>query len=208
MRSTALLIGLILAGETTAALAQERQLGLKAGGSYARLQFDPDADSFRQGRFGVTGGGFAVRPFNARFGLQVEALFSPKGASEDIEGLEGTITLQLDYLDIPLLLRVAGPAIGSNRFHLFGGPSIGVRLSANRQTKVVGDFFNDGIVEDVGDMVDRFDLGMVAGAGVDVGRRLTIDGRYSWGITNVNGDEANPVTIKTRMFAVMGGFRF
>jgi hypothetical protein len=34
----------------------------------------------------------------------------------------------------------------------------------------------------------RFEFGFVAGAGVDIGRRLTIDGRYSRGLTPLNTD--------------------
>ena len=208
MRSPALLVGLMLLGDTTAAMAQERQLGGKIGGSYARLRFEPADGDFTGGRLGVTGGGFAVLPLNARFAMQIEALFSPKGASEPLEGFDGTITLQLDYLEIPVLLRVTGPTIASNRLHLFAGPSAGVRLNAKRQTKFVGDSLSSGVVEDVGDFVKRYDLGVVAGAGLDIGRRLMIDGRYTWGLTNVNRDELNPATIKTRLFSVMAGFRF
>jgi hypothetical protein len=132
----------------------------------------------------------------------------PKGASEDIQEIEGTITLQLDYLEIPALLRVVGPATGSQRFHLFAGPSIGVRLKAKRQTKLVGDSFSNGVVEEIGQVVKRLDFGVAAGIGVDVGRRLLIEGRYVHGRTNVSRDEGDPTRIRTRLFSVMGGVRF
>jgi hypothetical protein len=49
---------------------------------------------------------------------------------------------------------------------------------------------------------------VVAGAGVDIGRRLVIDGRYAWGLTNVTRNEADSTRIRTRLFSVMAGFRF
>jgi hypothetical protein len=91
---------------------------------------------------------------------------------------------------------------------VLGGPFLGVRLSAHRQSKVATDFVNQGIVDDIGEFVKRFDFGVVAGAGVDIGRRLVIDGRYSWGLANVNRDAADPTRIRTRLFSVTGGFRF
>lgn len=207
-RPVALAIGLMLAGGTWPAAAQERQFGVKAGGSYARLEIEPEAGGFDKGRFGVTGGGFAVLPLDRRFSVQLEALFSPKGASDDIDGAEGTITLQLDYLEIPALLRIAGPAAGSKRVHFFGGPTLGLRLAAHQQSKLTTDFLSQGAVDDIGDLVKRFEVAVVAGAGVDIGRRLVIDGRYAWGLTNVTRNEADSTRIRTRLFSVMAGFRF
>ena len=55
--------------------------------------------------------------------------------------------------------------------------------------------------------MERFDLGLVAGAGLEFGR-FVIDGRYTWGLSNINKDESEDVKIKNRVFAVMAGIRF
>jgi hypothetical protein len=209
MRLVAIAIGMTVLGGASA-LAQERHVGLKAGVSYARLQIEPDTDDgFTDGRIRATGGAFAVLPMNPRFALQLEALFSQKGASAKLgnEG-EATATLKLDYLDIPVLLRIEGPASGSKSFHVFAGPSASLRLSAKSEVEFSGDFLSSGETIDVSDEVERFDVGIVVGGGIHIGRRLVIDGRYSWGLINANSVEDDPVTIKHRVFAVMAGVRF
>jgi hypothetical protein len=43
---------------------------------------------------------------------------------------------------------------------------------------------------------------------VDIGR-VVIDGRYTWGLTNINRNpDEDDTTLRNRVFAVMAGFRF
>jgi hypothetical protein len=43
-----------------------------------------------------------------------------------------------------------------------------------------------GFSYDISSEIARFEVGLVAGGGVDVGRYGVIDARYFWGLTDVN----------------------
>ena len=203
MRLIPIVLALIV-GSSGMAAAQDAPVavGVKAGVNFANLNFDADDASvnFDQ-RKGFVGGLFVVWPANSLVALQSEVLYSQKGAQIEEGGM--TAKLKLDYVDIPVLARVSSPASGGASFHVFAGPSFAVRVSA----KTEANFEGEEESEDVDDDVERFDLGLVAGAGLEFGR-FVIDGRYTWGLSNINKDDEDDVKIKTRVFAVMAGIRF
>lgn len=183
------------------AMAQPAVFGVKAGINLATVTFDPEPDEdVLDRRTGFVGGLFVVVPASDRLGFQGEVLFSQKGASED----GGAGDLALDYLEVPLLLRVGTASPLETSFHAFAGPSIGLRLRA----RVTAETF-DGETEDedIADDVKGFDFGVVAGAGVNFGR-FTLDGRYTWGLNNLNSLEDDVMKLRNRVFSIMAGVRF
>jgi hypothetical protein len=183
------------------AMAQPAVFGVKAGINLATVTFDPEPDEdVLDRRTGFVGGLFVVVPASDRLGFQGEVLFSQKGASED----GGAGDLALDYLEVPLLLRVGTASPLETSFHAFAGPSIGLRLRA----RVTAETF-DGETEDedIADDVKGFDFGVVAGAGVNFGR-FTLDGRYTWGLNNLNSLEDDEMKLRNRGFSIMAGVRF
>jgi Outer membrane protein beta-barrel domain len=183
------------------AMAQPAVFGVKAGINLATVTFDPEPDEdVLDRRTGFVGGLFVVVPASDRLGFQGEVLFSQKGASED----GGAGDLALDYLEVPLLLRVGTASPLETSFHAFAGPSIGLRLRA----RVTAETF-DGETEDedIADDVKGFDFGVVAGAGVNFGR-FTLDGRYTWGLNNLNSLEDDEMKLRNRVFSIMAGVRF
>lgn len=204
MRVCSIVLLSVLLGGAAAARAQDVVAGVKGGVGFAGIQFieeDDDIDFDR--RTGFTGGGFVVWPANARFGLQLEALYSQKGAR--LRADDARVDLNLDYLDLPVLLRVSTPRnTNGTGFHFFGGPSFGVRVRA----KATATFEGQTGTEDVGDDLASHDIGIVAGGGVDVGR-FVVDVRQVWGLTNINRNpDEDDTTIRNRVFAVMAGVRF
>ena len=182
----------------SSAMAQQAVYGVKAGINLAKINFDPEPEEDNlDRRIGFVGGLFVVVPMTDLIAFQGEALFSQKGASGD----EGKV--ELDYLEVPLLLRVGHAPSGSTSFHAFAGPSVGLKLRARATSTFDGETED----EDIGDDVETFDLGLVAGAGVDVGR-FTLDGRYTWSLRNVNNLAPDEVEIKNRVFSIMAGVRF
>ena len=125
-------------------------------------------------------------------------MFTSKGAQAyDPElNLTSTILLQGDF-DIPALVRITGPTFGAGSIHAFAGPSAGVRLSAKRQLATsdsIGVRYGEKV--DMSNEIERFELGFVIGAGVNIGRRFVIDGRYLRGLTSVDTDTADGVNRK------------
>ena len=209
MRLVFLLIVGFLVGAASTALAQERQLGFKAGVNAAALSSDDDIENgYGERRVGVVAGGFAVLPVRGRLALQFEALFSQKGAKQSAEEEDLTATLELDYLDFPILARLAGPALDSTRLHVFAGPSVSYRMGAHSRLVFTGFDFAQGSAENIEEDVSLFNFGVVAGVGADIGRRLVVDVRYTWGLSNVFKDTVGDATVKHRVLSLMAGVRF
>ena len=206
MRLYGLVLGLVLTAGVSSAPAQTAPtFGVKAGVNFANLDFDVEEinDSVDR-RTGLVAGGFVLWPMQNAFGLQVEGLFSQKGITVDQDGDEGS--LELDFFEVPVLARFSAPSSTNTSFHLFAGPSFGFKLRARSEFE-----FDDGESEseNIGEDIAGFDLGLVVGAGLDVGRFL-IDGRYTHGLTNLytGPDGGDDGSIKNRVFSIMAGFRF
>jgi Outer membrane protein beta-barrel domain len=205
-----LFLAVILTVGLSAASAQEREFGVKAGPSFSAVSFDPDqgGEGDYDRRVGADGGGFAVLPMTGRLALQLEAMFTSKGAKlyDPEEDLTGSVLLQ--YFDVPALVRVSGPTVGPGSIHVFAGPSAGVRLSAKRQISRFAGGITTGEKTDMSDEIERFEVGFVIGAGLNIGRRIVIDGRYLRGLTSVDTDTSDGVKIKNRGFSILAGARF
>jgi opacity protein-like surface antigen len=203
MRLCAIVVAMtVLAGGVASAQEQPAAVGVKAGMNFANLNFEGDGATVNlDQRKGFVGGLFVVWPATSRVALQTEALYSQKGAQMEEEGASAKI--KLDYVDVPVLARFSSPVSGGTSFHVFAGPSFNFRVSAKAESS----FEDEDESEDIDDDVERFDLGFVAGAGLEFGR-FVVDGRYTWGLSNINKDESEDVKIKNRVFAVMAGIRF
>src|SRR5829696_6663774 len=111
-----------------------------------------------------------------------------------------TDELKMDYLDVPVLVRLSSGSPNRTSFHVIGGPSVGFKLRA----RATDDLAEDGSSEDISDDVKSIDVGLVAGVGVDMGR-ITVDARQAWGLSNINDDPEDDEKVKTRTFSVMLG---
>lgn len=208
MRVLALMMGGMLLGGTSTAVAQDRQFGVKAGVNVAATEFSGDAaGGYDERRIGAVGGAFAVFRLAPPLAIQVEALYSQKGSKVTLDA-DNSVTLELEYLEIPLLARIGVGTWDATGVHLFAGPSVGYRLSANNRLSNTAFDFANGTVLNIEDDVARFDLGLVLGAGADIGRRLVVDARYTWGLNNVSKDSSDGVDIKNRVLSIMAGIRF
>jgi hypothetical protein len=93
-------------------------------------------------------------------------------------------------------------------FHVFGGPYSGIRISAKRQISSVAGSITSGMTEDMSGEVERFEVGLVGGAGADIGRRLVVDARYSRSLSGLNTDKADGLRVRNRGLSIMAGIRF
>jgi opacity protein-like surface antigen len=177
-----------------AAMAQMSPVsaGIKGGINSATLSSDEDAD-LKQLLSGV-GGVFIGRDISPNFGLQLEGLFSMRGAGfKDVDDAK----INLQYIDVPVLARVGSPSNNGTRFFAFTGPQASLKVKSEIELF--------GVTESLDDDVKSFDFGWVVGAGVDM-QRFTLDARYTLGLMNI--DDTGDDTIKNRTFSVMLGYRF
>lgn len=196
-RSTAL-VTLIVTGcflASVPGIAAAQQAGLKAGFNASDISFNPDfgARSASESLIGVTGGLWVALPARGRFAVQIEALVARKGATELVRFGD---SLKVTYLEVPVMLRVRN-VLGTGGY-LFAGPSVGFALSSTYE--------DDGVEEDAGDELHDVDVGLTAGAGVEI-KRLGIEARYTWGLRSVFQDgDAPEVNFRNRTFTVMAAF--
>jgi hypothetical protein len=192
------------------ASAQSVEIGLKGGVVFAQLPDymdvlrDLGADDVRA-RTGVVFGAHVAIPLGGGVALQPEALYTQRGASARLPFGVGDFDLKLDYLDIPVLLRV-GPSSGRG-FQFLAGPSFNFNTKAELVLDVP--FFNEP-GGDIKDQVESLDIGVVLGGGY-YGPGFLVEGRYEEGLTNVVNLPAvldQTQDYKNRTFSVMFGIRF
>ena len=192
---------------TSFSFAQMR-IGVKAGlnianvgGSDADNLFETSLDS----RTGFNAGLFFMYQFNNLFAIQPEAYYTMKGASTDLMG--ATLTLKLDYVEIPVLFKVVIPTAGTNlRPSLFVGPAIAFNTAA----KVKGEYEGQSAEADIDSFVTSTDFSLIFGGGLGfmVGNNeVGVDVRYSLGLTSWD-DEDDPFDVKNNVFSINAYFGF
>lgn len=153
-------------------------------------------------RFSVGGGGFLSVQFSKTVAVQAEALLVRKG-SQELKGWSDYPTykyrLNTNYLEIPLLIRLAAPTSGSNRFFLIAGPALGIRLSGylKRDSEKIT---IDGL--------KSTDLGLVLGIGLVRNSRASADLRYTMGFTKIIEQDGIILDVKNSVFSVVGRYAF
>lgn len=179
-------IAAAIVGLPPSALAQHRQFGAKVGPSFTGIVLAEDDGQDYHPRIAASGGGFIALPLTPRVSLQLEAMSSPKGARLDEAGTGITQTLMLRYFEVPALVRVRGPVLGVGMPYFLAGPYFGIRTSAKAQLSFVVNSIKSGSRDNADALIERFEGGLIVGAGLDISRHLMVEGRYSHGLTNAN----------------------
>jgi hypothetical protein len=199
-----LIAGFVILVAPGTAPAEVTNFGIKAGVSFANVFSGEIFD--RSYRTGFCGGFFLTYEFTPVFSVQPEVLFVMKG-SRHREGFGPNAlseVMSLEYMEVPLLARFRLPISKSMDVHLLAGPSpaLGVRFRVN---SIVG-----GQPEEESlDNVNGFDIGAVAGAGVDIpvkNGKVCLDFRYTFGLTTISKGAGNG--IKNGALCLFLGYAF
>lgn len=169
---------------TVTMFAQNAAIGLKGGLNVSNLS---NNSGYNMGsKVGFNGGLLAHIHLAPSLALQPEAVYSSQGAKYTASGEEHT--LSLNYINVPLQLQY----MFDNGFRLQTGPQVGFLASVN--DKVNGtktDFFTTQDFKTV-------DFSWSAGLGYLTYSGLGIDGRYNFGLSNVNNVGSN--VLKNNVF--------
>lgn len=204
--AAALVASLLTAASALAQSLPPVRLGVVGGVNLATLggKDVDDADT----RTGFLGGASLLVPLRGRLSLDLQGLYSQKGAN-DSDSVE-RIALTFNYLELPLMLRYDLTSEGIRPF-LTAGVSVAYRASCKAQVEAEGinaefdcDDLTDG--EDFRLDVKRWDPGAAFGGGVDIplaqDRRLTVGARYVLGMTDI----VDMAAVRNRTVQLYAGF--
>lgn len=156
---------------------------------------------------GFGGGLRAIIEFTPLVGMQPELLFKQYGASSEAEVLGHKIetTATLNYLQVPLLARVALPFGPENITpKVLAGPTFGYFISGTIET--------DGKSSDIkGDDINRLNIGAAAGVGADIlmgPGSLSLDLRYDRSFTSNSKEDAGGFSVVNTGFSFMLGYNY
>jgi len=183
VKSFVLAISLLLSIHTYAQIS----FGLKGGVNVAEFSLQDQGATIPQSSInGFTFGAVLEIGITDNIFLQPEAVFIQKGSelNTSITGL----TTNVNYLDIPILLKIKLLNTDLLNINLLGGPSFGLAL--NGEEAITG-----GQTIDVNfggeNGLKRFDLGINAGGGVGINLGsigVFGDVRYLFGISDISED--------------------
>lgn len=167
-------------------VAQSVKTGAKAGINFTNFN---GGNTDYSSRTGFMVGGFVKMNIpESSVAIQPEVYYAQKGA--ETNGGE----IKLEYLEIPILVKVGLSKSDVVKPNIFAGPYAGINLNQS----------SGGLLGGGGNDVENIDFGGVVGAGLDVeagSSIFTIDLRYGFGLSPAfkSGDEKNG------MFAIVAG---
>lgn len=158
--------------------AQDRSFGIKGGAAGYQLTSEfGDVSATSDRKIGVEAGIFGEFPINRLLSVQPEIVLVQKGGEENSQ-LSGASSLTLNYLDVPLLLKINAPVEGSLQPFVFGGPYAGYLIEATSSAD------GDGENEDLTDLLNEIHYGLKVGVGLNIGPML-LEVRYDMGLANL-----------------------
>jgi hypothetical protein len=182
----------------------------EASGSF--IEVDTDTEARTTFHAGIT----ADFPIGNVLSFQTGLIYQNRGfkqeTSETVEGItaNGTSTLEIVYLDIPLTLK-ANFEIGSLSAYAYGGGYVGAALSGQTKVEIdaAGFSFSDSFDLEFGEggMVSRLDYGGLVGAGLQFDS-IFVEVSYALGLANIIQDPIDDESVNNRVFAISAGYRF
>jgi hypothetical protein len=206
LRKTTALLALLLlfALPASAQIPGLAGIGVKGGVDFATIRSDEDDEEIGYQTDFVVGLYGQVPLANEYLTLQPEVLYARKGASSGNGSDDANANLNIDYIEIPVLLKANLPLEGQLVPNLYAGPY--VSFAVNREFKISSNG-NSG-TQDLSDQISSTDYGLALGASFDTslaGYGFTIGGRYDLGLANID-DTDSDVDASTGTFMVTLGF--
>jgi len=188
-------------------LSGQISLGFQGGLSLATVggsDLDDLDPSYRKG-FGL--GAFLELPVGEVLSIQPEFLYLQKGMQESEQGVD--VTFAIDYVEIPVLLRINVPVEGNIAPYFLVGPAVafkaGCEIRGEDQGVEVTVDCDEAEVE-----IKSMDLGGVVGVGLSFGAgpgNFHVGARYNYGLTILD-DSGEDDDVKSRAFSFLAGYSF
>ena len=196
-----------------------RYFGIKGGVNFSRISFINEFE-----KKGLIIGGFFRFDLSERISIQPEIFYSMKGISSSWkDSFSGHVfkyksALELDYLEVPVLLKLKMSKKGKFKPSIFVGPYIAFRITAKSVWEVVEEATGE-IVEDESRVEDveglkGIEFGITLGLSLDIeisSGCIILDARYTMGISSIYkyiSDDEPVVSIKNYVISLMIGYAF
>lgn len=155
------------------------QFGIKGGVNFSNLYTEDVEDNNMLTSFNA--GVYASLPITSFLSIQPEVLYSRKGAElvYDNAFAEGTTKFQLNYIEVPVLLKINL----TENLNIHAGPYFAYLIDAQVKNNSDGGVFDFEESYDNDDF-NKFDMGLSGGIGFDFDS-FGIGARYNYGLTNV-----------------------
>lgn len=202
----------LLSTDNVQAQTYKWEFGLEGGAGIRSLRLDPEdtTESVKSG-IGFMGGIAGQYNISPLVSLRLGAAYERKGA--DLEFTSGSTTVKgkinVDYLSLPLTLKVKFGT--GKKVNFFGnvGPYVGILLASKTKVDAFGGFAETESDDD--STTKKIDFGVAGGLGVDIlvgsNMSFTIEARDNFGLTDINDSkEANATEIKTNTAQLILGF--
>ncbi|MEJ2677520.1 MAG: porin family protein [Gemmatimonadota bacterium] len=150
-------------------------------------------------------GTFLEMPLAPTVSLVAEARYVDRGWT--LSGTTTDATAKADYVEVPLVLKLAPATLMAIKPHVFAGPIMSMRVGCNVNGDLNGSAF-DGSCAQAGLGLDtkEQDLGLAVGAGFNldyVGWTFVVDLSYNHGLMNLSPNDSN--TARSRTFYLSVG---
>jgi hypothetical protein len=192
-------VGAVTVSQHAAAQTDDKvwSIGPELGINLAKFGDDASESDFKTG---ILGGGFITYSIRNTHAFTGKVLFSQKGAKD------GDDKQRMDYIEVPVIVRLFFNRDGAFRPNIFAGPSFGF-LTGVRSKEGDGDYVK---LDNYGDFYNTFDLGVTAGLGFNYecspGTRILIDARYTHGLTDIS--KASNSSIINQAIGITAGISF
>ena len=194
--TTALLLTLL----ASPLAAQRWSVGVLGGANRSTVG-GSDAEG-AESRIGMAGGVQLVRTLGNNVALEVNALYSMKGAKQEEQG--ASVDVRLGYLELPLLLRIGPNTDGTVRPFATVGASAAFQLSCTAEAREMGMSASANCDEVA--TFRSFDATLIGGAGLDASLgsgTMTVAVRYGYGLLDIVED----AEVRNRAFTLLAGWR-
>lgn len=208
----------VIAAALLAAVASPAHAQFRLSGGINLTRFFGDDVGSNDRRRGLDLGGSFPLVDIGPFQVRAEGYYRQKGARGIQEFQQAaangqTLEIGIDYVEVPVLLRLGLPSLGNRLFpYLEGGPAFAWRIDCGVQldgvsgssTTKCDDLAGANLEETLKD----YEQGIVFGAGFDVPvmniGAINIDARYTRGLSRIMDNEE----IRNTAFSMMLGYSF
>lgn len=203
-----IIITLLFASASLYTFSQSQfAVGIKAGPNFANINTDAGAIQNYESRTGWHAGAFLLIR-GEKIGFQPEIIFSQQGQKFKYNTNEPSLKQNFSYVNIPLIFKLY--TIGG--INLQVGPQIGLLTSAEREDFAAGQTSGPITKQDIKDDLNKTDISLALGVGVDLPFGLTVDGRYNWGLSDNDDGVENNVgasigQIKNQVWQISVGYK-